>query len=508
MVDRRVTQARRTAEAVQVAEDVFGWRQLRPGQRRAMQAVIDGRDALALMPTGYGKSAIYQVAGAVLGGVTIVVSPLIALQADQIDGMNEHARAPKAFALNSAQGVRRNRAAMEALESGEPLYLLLAPEQLANDENLERIARADIRLFVVDEAHCVSRWGHDFRPDYLRLGEFAEKLGRPPLLAMTATAAPPVRDDIVERLGMVDPVTVFEGFDRPNLFLEVVRHERKKDKAAAVVEQVKDLEKPGLLYVATRKSTEKYRDALQEARIRADHYHGAMPAREREAVHERFLADESQVVVATSAFGMGIDKPDVRFVVHADTPDSIDTYYQEIGRAGRDGLPAAATLHYREADLGIQKYFAGSPDAEDDDEQAAQRRIERSRVEMLRAYAETRGCRRQHLLAYFGEVLPEPCGNCDNCRSGIAYEVAQEEAPAEDAADGDGLAVGAEVEHVEWGRGTIMERTEETLTAFFEESGYRTLSLEIVREKDLLLVVGQTGDSAEPVAQGADELTA
>ncbi|HVX07490.1 RecQ family DEAD/DEAH box helicase, partial [Humibacter sp.] len=277
-----MTQARRTAEAVQVAEDVFGWRQLRPGQRRAMQAVIDGRDALALMPTGYGKSAIYQVAGAVLGGVTIVVSPLIALQADQIDGMNEHARAPKAFALNSAQGVRRNRAAMEALESGEPLYLLLAPEQLANDENLERIARADIRLFVVDEAHCVSRWGHDFRPDYLRLGEFAEKLGRPPLLAMTATAAPPVRDDIVERLGMVDPVTVFEGFDRPNLFLEVVRHERKKDKAAAVVEQVKDLEKPGLLYVATRKSTERYRDALQEARIRADRYHGAMPARERE----------------------------------------------------------------------------------------------------------------------------------------------------------------------------------------------------------------------------------
>ena len=492
MVDRRVTHTKHSAEAVEVAEEMFGWRRLRPGQRQAMQAVIDGRDVLALMPTGWGKSAIYQVAGAVLGGVTVVVSPLIALQADQIEGMNEHPGAPKAVALNSAQGVRRNREALETLESGEPVYLLLAPEQLANDEMMERISAADIRLFVVDEAHCVSRWGHDFRPDYLRLGEFADELGRPPILAMTATAAPPVRDDIIDRLRMVEPVTVFEGFDRPNLYLEVVRHERKKDKAAAVVDQVKDLEKPGLLYVSTRKATERYRDSLREAGIRADGYHGAMPAREREEVHERFQADESDVVVATSAFGMGIDKADVRFVVHADTPDSVDNYYQEIGRAGRDGMPAAATLHYREADLGIQKYFAGSPDDEDDDEEAAQRRIERSRVEMLRAYAETRGCRRQHLLGYFGEVLPEPCGNCDNCRSGIAFEVAEEEAPVDDAAGADGFVVGAEVEHVEWGRGTVMERTEETLTAFFQDSGYRTLSLEIVREKDLLRVVTST----------------
>jgi ATP-dependent DNA helicase RecQ len=468
-----------------VASDVFGWHELRPGQRRAMEASIDGDDVLAVMPTGYGKSAIYQVAGAVLGGVTVVVSPLIALQADQLDGMNEYADAPRAFALNSAQGVRRNREAMDAVDSGEPVFLLLAPEQLANEEILDRLAAADVRLFVVDEAHCVSRWGHDFRPDYLRLGEFADALGRPPILAMTATAAPPVREDIVERLRMSHPVTVFEGFDRPNLYLEVVRHERKKDKNRAVVDEVERLEKPGLLYVATRKATERFRDALHEAGVKADGYHGAMRARDREEVHERFLDDASDVVVATSAFGMGIDKGNVRFVVHASVPDSLDAYYQEIGRAGRDGEPAVATLHYREADLGLQKYFAGSADDEEDAEKAAQRRIERSRVEMLRAYAESRACRRRHLLGYFGEVVEEPCGNCDNCRSGVAYEVAEDESPGEAAAHDD-FAVGAEVVHAEWGQGTIMERTDDTVTVFFGDRGYRTLSVELVRERELL----------------------
>ncbi|MCW3768402.1 RecQ family ATP-dependent DNA helicase [Paenarthrobacter ureafaciens] len=362
-----------------LAAESFSLDALRDGQLAAMSALAEGRDVLAVMPTGYGKSATYQVAALYLhqqqqklqgrtGGPAVVVSPLIALQEDQLEGLNRHLGEGAAVAVNSAHSDADVEAAWDAVESGKTVYLFLAPEQLAKQETVERIARADLTLLVVDEAHCVSSWGHDFRPDYLNLGNVRESLGNPPVAALTATASPPVRDEIVERLGMQDPLILVRGFDRPNISLEVVRHHEDKAKRKAVLSQVASLTtsgQKGLVYAATRKDTEKYAAKLVAQGIRAEAYHAGRSASEREHIHEQFLADDLDVVVATTAFGMGIDKPNVRFVVHADIPESLDAYYQEIGRGGRDGDKARAVLHYRSEDLGLRKFFGThAPDQE------------------------------------------------------------------------------------------------------------------------------------------------
>ncbi len=553
------TSTARTDDISRAAADLFGWTDLHPAQLEALEAVVAGRDTLAVMPTGFGKSAIYQVAGAVLDGPTVVVSPLIALQADQVAGLVGRPDAPPAVAINSGHTDAENDEGWERLAAGEVTYVFLAPEQLARDETVDRLRDAGVALVVVDEAHCVSSWGHDFRPDYLHLGEVVERLGGPTVLALTATGSGPVRDEIVERLRLDDPLVLSHGFDRPNLSLEVVRHEDDDEKARAVVEQVAASTSPGIVYVATRKATEDYAAAIAERcpDRTVVGYHGGQRSAERGELHERFHAGEVDVVVATSAFGMGIDKPDVRFVVHADVPDSLDSYYQEIGRAGRDGDPATATLHYRPEDLSLRSFFAsGLPGRADlrgvftalsaagrpvrrsevsdqlalgartvsrlidllleggalsesskgfepvdgfDARSAAEAargvaetrdRVERSRIEMMRTFAEAPGCRRHFLLGYFGEESPERCGNCDGCRA--AEKAGETQEAREGGQDGvtdtapPAFAPDARVVHATWGEGTVMSTDADRMTVFFESEGYKVLAVADVLARELL----------------------
>lgn len=537
----------------QVAAETFGWTELHPEQLAAMEHVMAGRDALAVLPTGAGKSAIYQVPALLLEGPTLVVSPLLALQRDQMEGIDD-SRAPEAVAVNSAQRAGDTRHAWDAVREGTAEYLFLSPEQLAKDDVLDELAELGVSFFVVDEAHCVSAWGHDFRPDYLRLGTAIERLGHPPVLALTATAALPVRRDIVARLGLRDPVEVVASFDRPNLRLAVERESDDRRKRSAVVVRVSGLmsdpaTRGGLVYVASRKDAEHYAGELAQLGHRAAAYHAGMKAADREEVHEKFLDDRLDVVVATSAFGMGIDKPDVRFVVHASAPESLDSYYQQIGRAGRDGEPAEISLFYRPEDLHLQTFLTAgrAPEdvlaevaqaleehdgpvrtaelAEDVDASAAKRtravnlleqagalgttedgrlelldpartprqavreavevseahqRLIRSRIEMMRGYADTTGCRRQFLLGYFGEELPHPCGNCDTCAAGTAEEHASADAP---------FPVNTAVRHREWGDGVVMSVEPDRLTVLFDQEGYKTLAAEAVRTQHLLETV-------------------
>ncbi|MDQ0744780.1 ATP-dependent DNA helicase RecQ [Clavibacter sp. B3I6] len=552
-------------DAVRVAREAFGWDDLLDGQLRTIGPLVRGRDALVVMPTGYGKSAIYQVATVLMEGLTVVVSPLIALQADQVQNLEDAPAAPPARVIN---GTIRGKALEEAwatVEEPGARIVFLTPEQLARDEVVERLVARGVSLVVIDEAHCVASWGHDFRPDYLGLGGVIDALGHPPTVAMTATGSTPVRTEIEERLGLRDPFVLSSGFDRPNIRLEVRRHTEESEKRRAIVAHVGEQAQPGLVYVATRKDAEQYAEEIQAAGLRTAAYHAGLPAAERDRVQTAFHEDDVDVVVATSAFGMGIDKPTVRYVIHAAPPESVDAYYQEVGRAGRDGEPAVGILHYRAEDLGLRRFFAARTprpaslrdvyaavavagadgpvrpaavaeragmsartvggvlhllvDAgvlgsdrdgayvteELDPREAASRakevaeereRIEVSRLEMMRGYAETMQCRRQYLLGYFGEDSPVRCGNCDVCDrldEDDAHEEAMGTADAgeateeatEDASD-DRFPPQSQVTHAEWGPGTVMSTEEDRLTVFFEKEGYRVLSRKLVEDGDLL----------------------
>src|SRR4051794_34316258 len=316
------------------------------------------------MATGSGKSAIYQLAGFFRDGPTVVVSPLIALQRDQV----EQAEGGAAAELNSTLGHAAREAVFAGLEAGATEFVLLAPEQLASSDTLERLGAPRASLLVVREAHCVSQWGHDFRPEYLELGAAAEALGRPPILALTATAAKPVRDEIVSVLRLRDPDIIVKGFDRPNIWLGVQRFYDAEEKERTLVDDVVAATEAdaaagsgvGIVYVATQKGSEALAATLVERGVRAAAYHGGMSAKKRDAAQEAFMAHDGEVdvMVATIAFGMGVDKPDVRFVFHLEVSESLDAYFQEMGRAGRDGEPSVARMYYRPEDLGRRRFFA------------------------------------------------------------------------------------------------------------------------------------------------------
>lgn len=527
-----------------VAREVFDWRTLRPGQGEAMEHLLRGRDVLLVMPTGSGKSAVYQVPAQLLDGPTIVISPLIALQRDQMLSLAER-NAGGAVVVNSAQPTGSSEEALEQIRAGRAEYVFLSPEQLAKPDIVDRLAAARPSLIAVDEAHCVSAWGHDFRPDYLQLNRVIERLGHPPVIALTATASPPVRQDIVEALGLRDVRQVIRGFDRPNITLGVRRFADERAKRRALVHDAAARSGLGLVYVATRRDAEAYTEELAAAGLRAHAYHAGMKASLRERVHALFSGDGLDVVVATSAFGMGIDKPNVRYVLHSAPPESPDSYYQEIGRAGRDGAPAEAILFYRSEDLGLRRFFVGgTPDEAmllrvatlirehggavaarklretlgigaskltglvnlleyvgaitvDDrgdlryvkrgpepkravahamEFDQSRRKMDDSRIDMMRGYAETTGCRRRYLLEYFGEPYPKTCGACDNCASGKT-EPARTDGP---------FQIHAQVVHVTWGPGTVMRVEPDRITVLFEDTGYKTLSLDAIERDGLL----------------------
>lgn len=470
------------ADMEALARDGLGLDELRPGQERAAATAAGGRDVLAVMPTGSGKTAIYELAAAARPGATVVVSPLIALQRDQVERIGAD-DVGEAAAVNATIGQRARDAAFEALAAGELEFVFLAPEQLARPDTMDALRAAGPSLFVVDEAHCVASWGHDFRPDYRRLGEVIEDLGHPTVLALTASAAPTVRREIVDVLGMRDPLVLVAGFDRPNLRFAVHRFERAGDKVRSLLDAtltaaggVSDEPATGLVYVATRKGAERLAAQLTEAGVPAGAYHGGLGRRAREAVQAGFMDGSLQVVVATTAFGMGIDKPDVRFVHHGDVAPSLDDYHQEIGRAGRDGEPADVVLWYRPADLGTRRFQVSSGDE-------SRRELERSRAEMVRGYAETGGCRRRFLLAYFGQEHPGRCGRCDNCLRAEQGGTGDDETGA--ATDGP-FAPGRSVRHSEWGPGQVLRVEPDQVVVLFDSVGYKTLARDIVEDQGLL----------------------
>ncbi len=345
-------------QIAEVAKERCGFDRFLPGQEEAIRSVLEGRDTLVVKPTGSGKSAIYQIAAAIIPGPTVVVSPLIALQKDQVDAIGDQ-DVGDAAVVNSVVRASEVKETFGKLEEGDLEFVFMAPEQLHKSEVLERLKAAGPKLFVVDEAHCISEWGHDFRPDYLKLGRAIEALGHPVVLAMTATAAPRVRDEIVEKLGMQKPNIVVRGFDRPNIWLGVQSFESEAAKKEKLFDEIESADKPGIVYVATRKHAEEIGGALSERGLKVLYYHGGMKAKDRHQIQDEFMSGDAEVIVATNAFGMGVDKSNVRFVFHYDISDSIDSYYQEIGRAGRDGQPSKAILFYRPEDLGIQKFFKG-----------------------------------------------------------------------------------------------------------------------------------------------------
>jgi ATP-dependent DNA helicase RecQ len=389
----------------QTLSRVFGLHRFRPHQREIIEDLIAGRDAFVLMPTGGGKSLTYQLPALHRPGVALVVSPLISLMKDQVDALT--ANGVRAACYNSALGAEESRSVLARLHGGELDLLYVAPERLMSPAFLERLAGLEIALIAVDEAHCVSQWGHDFRPEYAALGALRERFPGVPLIALTATADSHTREDILRVLGLTHARRHVLSFDRPNIRYTVLEKRRPMDQLVRFL--ARQEREPGIVYALSRKRVEQIANALADRGVAAAAYHAGLPAAERRETQERFLRDELQVVVATVAFGMGIDKPNVRFVVHHDLPKNIEGYYQETGRAGRDGLPSEALLLYGAQDVVTARMLI---DGSTSDEQ---RRIESHKLNAMIGFAESLTCRRRVLLGYFGEDLPEDCGNCDVC---------------------------------------------------------------------------------------------
>ena len=481
--------------ARRVLRDVFGYGEFRPGQAEVISAVLESRDTLAVMPTGGGKSVCYQVPALLENdGITLVVSPLLALMTDQVAAL--HARGVAAAAVNSSIPVDDQRRTLADAAEGRLQLLYVAPERFGNGSFVAALRGIRVALLAIDEAHCVSQWGHDFRPSYRELGGVRQQLGNPPVVALTATADPRVREDILLRLQLRDPVVHVAGFDRPNLRFEVQRVSSLKEKSQAIADELRALkQESAIVYCGTRKRVEEVTDFLQRSGVKCARYHAGMEDNDRKRIQDAFARDTLRVIVATNAFGMGIDKPDVRMVIHHDMPDSLESYYQEAGRAGRDGEPARCILYYSPRDRSLREFFIemAHPEAarvvevyralasagervhvrelmREDDEPGinaavqalvesglaarrgwqvsairldgeadidtagldAHREHSFAKLDAMEDYARSRTCLRARILAYFGDTAHEPaCGNCAPCTAGTLTP-AETHAAAED----------------------------------------------------------------------------
>ena len=393
----------------------FGYPEFRPGQENLVDGILAGRDVFGIMPTGGGKSICYQLPGLMMGGVTLVVSPLISLMHDQVMALKA-AGIPGAY-VNSSLTFPQLRAVYRNMLLGKYKIIYVAPERLESEGFLDAVMQMEISMVAVDEAHCISQWGQDFRPSYLRIVEFIKLLPRRPVIAaFTATATERVREDVKRILGLRNPVEVVTGFDRPNLYFEVLHPEMKEAELLKLLEKRK--RKSGIVYCATRKSVEHICDYLTERGYAATRYHAGLEEAERMANQDAFLYDEKTVMVATNAFGMGIDKSNVNFVIHYNMPKSLEAYYQEAGRAGRDGSNADCILLYGSRDVQTARFFIenGSDNEDLTEEQREQiKKQDYERLEAMVTYCKTRTCLRGWILKYFGQKHPENCGACGSC---------------------------------------------------------------------------------------------
>ena len=394
--------------AQRILRTTFGFQEFRPGQSEILAAILEGRDVLAVMPTGSGKSLCYQLPALLRGTLTIVVSPLIALMRNQVAQLRGYGIA--AAALNSANDPTENRAALDGIAHGELRLVYVAPERLVRPDTLDLLKRAKVTLLAVDEAHCISQWGHDFRPEYAALGTVQAALGGVQTVAFTATADAATRTDILGKLFARPPPLFVHGFDRPNLRVAMQAKAGGRKQVADFVMAHRG--QGGIVYCSSRRKTEALAEFLRGSGVKALAYHAGMESPERSRHQDIFLQEDGVVVVATVAFGMGIDKPDVRFVLHADMPANIESYYQEIGRAGRDGLPADTLTLYGMGDIRLRRMQIDETDATEE-----QKRVDRQRLNALVSLCESPRCRRQTLLSYFGETT-DPCGHCDFCCDG------------------------------------------------------------------------------------------
>ncbi len=443
--------------AAMLLRDVFGFDAFRPGQEEIVEAVVRGQNTLAIMPTGGGKSLCFQLPALVREGITVVISPLIALMRDQVRGLRE--AGVEAGALTSGNTQEETDAVWAALEAGTLKLLYMAPERLASGGTIQMLHRAGVSLIAVDEAHCVSQWGHDFRPDYLRIGELREALDAP-LAAFTATADAETRDEIVQKLfAGQQPATFLRGFDRPNIHLAFAVKDGPRNQILNFAAARKG--QSGIIYCGTRAKTETLARALADAGHPTCHYHGGMEAEDRRIVERRFQQEDGLIVCATVAFGMGIDKPDIRWVAHADLPKSIEAYYQEIGRAGRDGAPAETLTLFGPDDIRFRRQQVDEGLAPPE-----RRAADHGRLNALLGLAEALHCRRQTLLGYFGEEAAL-CGNCDLC-----------DKPAEifDATTPVRMALSAALRTDEWfGSGHLIDILLGNLTDKIQQRGHDSL---------------------------------
>jgi ATP-dependent DNA helicase RecQ len=555
-----------------VLRERFGLERFRPGQEEVIRLLLQRRDVLVVMPTGAGKSLVFQFVSQLLPGLTVVVSPLISLMKDQVEAAADLGLA--VGQINSAVSAAEREQALARAERGEIKLLYATPERFRNPHFIDRLRRIGVSLLAVDEAHCISEWGYDFRPAYLALKGAAERLGRPTLLALTATANPWVRRDTIERLGMRHCAVVVRGIDRPGLFLEVRGVLAEEEDHRVLRELLLEpphgyppeltetlrtaMDGPGIIYCRTTRAAEQTADWLREWRIPGDYYHGQRAPADRSRVQDAFMSGELRVIAATNAFGLGIDKRDIRFIIHRDVPASIEEYFQEAGRAGRDGKPARCTLIYRPADLGRAGFLAAGSTVSADDLQylaaalrarprttitrllerlnlgegkvrrgldlLAQRDIvetdgdqvelivpefdagaislgaeesrrayEKSRIEMMRGYADTWECRRRYLLNYFGEELLETrCGWCDN---DTRLDGRGEEPEVAEAVP---YPVGSRVRHAVWGEGTVRTARPGEVSIAFDGVGEKTLALDAVRRRRLLSLVAESEPAPRP----------